>query len=133
MRKAAFFKKNTPQRLAILEYLKDNKSHPCAMDVYKAVSERFPTMSFATVYNTMEALKEAGMLKELSIIPEKKIFDPDTTPHHHITCIECKKIADVFTKFNLEIPENESGDFEIIGNHVTFYGICQTCRKKVIK
>ncbi|MCX7966203.1 MAG: transcriptional repressor, partial [Syntrophorhabdaceae bacterium] len=44
--------KQTPQRLAIIEYLNENRTHPTANDVYKAVSEKFPTMSFATVYNT---------------------------------------------------------------------------------
>ena len=51
--------KLTPQRLAILNYLEGNKEHPSAEDVYKAVSRKFPTMSLATVYNTLESLKRA--------------------------------------------------------------------------
>ncbi len=43
--------KLTPQRLAILEYLDGNTSHPSAEDIYISVKEKFPTMSFATVYN----------------------------------------------------------------------------------
>ena len=52
--------KLTPQRLAILGFLKGNKSHPSAEDIFKAVQKQFPTMSFATVYNTLEALKNKG-------------------------------------------------------------------------
>lgn len=50
--------KLTPQRLAILSYLKGNEKHPSADEVYRAVVRRFPTMSFATVYNTLKMLKQ---------------------------------------------------------------------------
>ena len=46
--------KRTPQRLAILDYLEGNITHPSADDIFKAVSRRFRSMSFATVYNTLE-------------------------------------------------------------------------------
>jgi Fur family peroxide stress response transcriptional regulator len=120
--------KFTPQRIAILEYLEGNKSHPSASDIYKSIFNKFPTMSFATVYNTMETLKEKGVVVELSIDPDKKRFDPNTTPHHHLLCIRCKTIKDIFEKFPLVLPENEQYDFDIIGNHVDFYGICPQCK-----
>jgi Fur family peroxide stress response transcriptional regulator len=120
--------KQTPQRLAILEYLQGNKAHPSAAEVYKAVSEKFPTMSFATVYNTMETLKGVGVVRELSIDPVKKRFDTDVTPHHHLICVQCKQIIDVYSRFDLDLAENERSDFEIIGNHVEFYGICPMCK-----
>ncbi|MBI5598388.1 MAG: transcriptional repressor, partial [Deltaproteobacteria bacterium] len=44
--------KLTPQRLAILEYLEGNTSHPTAEDIYRAIKRKHPTVSFATVYNT---------------------------------------------------------------------------------
>jgi len=121
--------KQTPQRLAIIEYLKENKIHPTAGDVYKAVSERFPTMSFATVYNTLEKLKEKGMLLELSIDPGKKRFDCDLRPHHHFLCIRCREIFDVFKDYHLELPEEEFNGFELVEIHVDFYGICRKCKE----
>ncbi len=121
--------KQTPQRLAIIEYLNDNRIHPSASDVYKAVSEKFPTMSFATVYNTLEKLKEKGLVIELSIDMGKKRFDSDLRPHHHLICVKCREIFDVFSDFNLELPKEEFDGFDIIGNHVDFYGICKECKK----
>ena len=114
--------------MAILAYLEGNKSHPSASDIYKSIFDKFPTMSFATVYNTMETLKEKGVVVELSIDPDKKRFDPNTTPHHHLLCIRCKTIKDIFEKFPLALPESEQYDFDIIGNHVDFYGICPQCK-----
>ncbi len=120
--------KQTPQRLAIIEYLNENKTHPTAGDVYKAVSERFPTMSFATVYNTLEKLKEKGMVVELSIDTGKKRFDSDLRPHHHLLCIRCREIFDVFQDYQLQLPEDEFKGFELVGIHVDFYGICRRCK-----
>lgn len=122
--------KLTPQRLAILNYLDGNKEHPSAEEIYKAVSKRFPTMSFATVYNTLETLRVKGMVLELTIDPIKKRFDPNTTPHHHLICLKCKKIVDIHGAFKLSIPDNEKANFDIIGNHIEFYGICPDCKSK---
>lgn len=120
----------TPQRIAILEYLKDNESHPSAEDIYSEVSRRFPTMSFATVYNTLETLRERGDLRELTIDSDRLRFDPDMRPHHHLICTACRKIADVHLEFPLQLPEGGIEDFEVTGNHVEFYGLCSECRKK---
>jgi Fur family peroxide stress response transcriptional regulator len=122
--------KLTPQRLAILEYLDGNKEHPSAEDIYKAVSKKFPTMSLATVYNTLMTLKQRGIVKELTMDPLKMRFDPQPTPHHHLICMDCRKIIDIHTKFKINLPEVESEGFEIVGNHVEFYGRCSKCKSK---
>jgi len=121
--------KLTPQRLAILGYLDGNKEHPSAEDIYRAVSRRFPTMSFATVYNTIETLRQRGMLLELTIDPDKKRFDPNIKPHHHLICIKCRRITDIHKNYKLSVSSIESGDFEIVGNHIEFYGICPKCKQ----
>ena len=122
--------KITPQRIAILECLEGNTSHPSAADIYKAVSERYPMMSFATVYNTLEMLKGKGQVLELSIDSGKKRFDPNITPHHHLICMKCKAITDVHRDFMLDLPESERCEYEIIGNHVDFYGLCPKCKQE---
>jgi Fur family peroxide stress response transcriptional regulator len=121
--------KLTPQRLAIMECLEGNTSHPSAAEIYSVVSEKYPTMSFSTVYNTLQTLREKGRVIELSIDSGKMRFDPNTKAHHHLICVQCKKITDVHRKFALNLPEGERCDYEIIGNHVDFYGICPECKK----
>jgi Fur family transcriptional regulator, peroxide stress response regulator len=117
----------TPQRLAVLEYLEGNLAHPSAAEIHRALADRFPMMSFATVYNTLEMLREQGLVRELAIDPDKKRFDPNMEPHHHLICLSCKRIVDVFCEFDLTLPEGARGDFEVIGNQVDFYGICPRC------
>lgn len=121
--------KLTPQRLAILDFLDGNTAHPSAEDIYKALSENFPTMSLATVYNTLESLKEKGRVHELSIDPDKKRFDPNTKPHNHLICLKCKRVADIHKTFDLKLAWSEISDFDVLGHHIAFYGICGRCKK----
>lgn len=121
--------KMTPQRMAVLEYLAGNTCHPSADEVYRAVSARYPSMSFATVYNTLETLRKMGGLQELSIDPLRKRFDPNPMAHNHLICTRCKKIVDVHIDYKVELPQEAVGEFEITGNHIEFYGICPECKK----
>jgi Fur family peroxide stress response transcriptional regulator len=122
--------KRTPQRLAILEYLEGNTSHPSAEDIYREVSKKYQSMSFATVYNTLNTLTKAGALRELTIDPERKRYDPDTSGHHHLICILCGKIVDIPEKIGVELPKEMAAQFTLLGNHIEFYGHCTTCKKK---
>lgn len=119
--------KLTPQRLAILEYLEQTREHPSAEDIYNALKERFPSMSFATVYNTLEVLTEKGLIKELGIDSSKKRFDPFLHPHHHFICRKCGKIVDVEKKFDISIPEDLK-DCEVTNYQVVFEGLCKDCK-----
>jgi len=122
--------KLTPQRLAILDYLNGNKSHPSAEAIYKAVSKQFPTMSFATVYNTLETLLNKGSIRELKIEAGKKRYDYDIAPHHHIICVGCKKIVDLYKDYKIPLPDDITQEFELINKNVEFYGTCQNCKKR---
>lgn len=121
--------KLTPQRLAVLDYLEGNTSHPSAEVIYRVLLDKFPTMSLATVYNTLDTLRLRGYIRELSIDPEKKRFDPDTRPHNHLICVRCKKVSDVNRTFDLRLAGDEASGFEVQGHHIEFYGICSSCRK----
>ncbi|MBI5189176.1 MAG: transcriptional repressor [Nitrospirae bacterium] len=121
--------KMTPQRAAILEYLDGNTSHPSAEDIYSAIQKKYPMMSFATVYNTLEALKAKGMLWELNIDDQRKRYDPNTKLHHHLICEKCRAVVDIFKDFDLTVPADIAQGFMITGKHVEFYGLCPDCAK----
>ena len=122
--------KRTPQRLAILAYLEGNTSHPSAEDIYRAVSKKYHSMSFATVYNTLNMLAKAGTIRELTIDPVRKRFDPDVSQHHHLMCVLCGRIVDISGGLTVDLPDNLAQDFDVLGSHVEFYGHCGSCKKK---
>ena len=124
--------KLTPQRLAILKFLEGNTSHPAAENIYRYTKDKYPTLSFATVYNTLQSLKNRGEILEITIDPERKHYDPNPMPHHHIICTECGNIGDILEDYSiaLRLPEHIIKKFKPTGNHIDFYGICVECQKK---
>lgn len=122
----------TPQRIAILKYLDGNTSHPTADNIYRDLKQTNPTLSFATVYNTLQTLREHGEVMEITIDPLRKHYDPNTSPHHHIICISCNDLWDVFVDYSdvLKLPSNVAKGMKTVGVHVDFYGLCKNCQKE---
>lgn len=120
--------KLTPQRIAILDFLEGNKDHPSADDIYKAVSIKFTTMSMATVYTTLAALKARGAVLELTVDPVKKRYDPQTGNHNHLVCVSCKRIVDIPGDHQLDLPESAKQNFTVIKSHIEVHGFCPECK-----
>lgn len=120
----------TPQRLAVLDYLKDNKKHPSAQKIFQEIKKKFPTVSFATIYNILKAFEEKGLIQGLNIDPERKRFDFNTTLHHHFFCLECGGVKDLDFDLDLSFKGREIGGFKISHFQVSFYGICPRCNTK---
>jgi len=98
LRRSGF--KLTPQRIAIVHLFASDPSHPTAQDLFDRLRPSFPSMSFATVYNTLDALARAG-LAAIVRLPGKRgetaRFDPNSGPHHHAVCDRCGSVVDVAT------------------------------------
>jgi Fur family peroxide stress response transcriptional regulator len=72
----------------------NSKDHLTAEQVYQAVKKKYPTLSPATVYQTLRLLTEIGLLQELGFGDRVSRYDPDTSPHNNIVCKNCGKIQD---------------------------------------
>lgn len=84
----------TPQRIAIAQVVLNSKDHPTAEQVYQAVKKKYPTLSLATVYQTLNLLTKINMLQELGFNEGTSRYDPDTSPHINIICRNCGEIQD---------------------------------------
>jgi Fur family transcriptional regulator, peroxide stress response regulator len=129
---AAFHEKGfkaTPQRLAICESVLTSKAHPSAEQVYEEVKENYPTLSLATVYQTLHLLTELGLLQELELGEKTSRYDPDTSPHVNVICRNCGAIED-FKDGNVEEfwskLTSELG-FKPIGQRFDVYRRCEAC------
>jgi Fur family transcriptional regulator, iron response regulator len=83
------------QRLAVAEYVLDTLEHPSADQVWARVKDRFPTISRATVYNTLHLFVERGLLRQHVLAEGRVVFDPNTGPHHHFVDEATGAILDV--------------------------------------
>jgi Fur family peroxide stress response transcriptional regulator len=125
--------RRTPQRLAIISYLEGNTSHPAAEDIFRELSPRFPTMSLSTVYNNLAVLEREGKVVELRVDPTRSRFDPNTEPHHHLVCLECGRVVDIFREFEIELSPEELAGFEVRRSEVSFFGLCPDCQARAEK
>ncbi len=83
------------QRMAVGEYVLQTEEHPSADQVWARVKARFPLVSRATVYNTLNLFVEKGLLRELILAEGRIVFDPNTGPHHHFIDDATGTIVDV--------------------------------------
>ena len=86
--------KMTPQRMAIVRLFAGDESHPTAQDLFERLKADYPTMSFATVYNTLDALASAGLSGTLRLGGAAR-FDPNVSSHHHAVCDRCGAVRDI--------------------------------------
>ncbi len=119
----------TPQRVAIIEILDGNDTHPTAEKLFRAVKKYFPGTTPATVYNTVSALAEIGALRPMTFGDGIRRFDPNTTPHHHFICDRCGKIEDVIEPIGgdkLTRLRTKRG-YRLTEARITYYGTCSVC------
>jgi len=83
------------QRVAVADYVLATEEHPSAEQVWARVKQRFPMLSRATVYNTLNLFVEKGLLRELVLSEGKVVFDPKLEPHHHFIDDETQDIVDI--------------------------------------
>jgi Fe2+ or Zn2+ uptake regulation protein len=83
------------QRIAVAEYVLDTLDHPSADQVWDRVRRRFPMLSRATVYNTLNLFVRKGLLRELVLAEGRVVFDPKVEPHHHFIDERTGRIHDV--------------------------------------
>ena len=120
--------KITPQRLGIFRILEENSMHPSAEDVFKEIRESYPTISFTTVYKTLEIMEKMGEILKVTIDEQRKHYDPNTNVHHHIICSRCNKISDIKKEYvKPRLPREVLDEFTPSSYHISFYGTCKKC------
>lgn len=122
----------TPQRMAICELLATTHDHPTANGIYNQLKTQYPSLSLATVYNTLDMLVGIGLVNALGSIGDDTVhFDGNLSPHINLACQNCQTIFDVesdcVNELNSEIA-NRSG-FDIRGSRILYFGICPDCKE----
>ena len=123
----------TPQRVAILKVLLNSDEHPSVERVYAQVRINFPTTSLATVYKTVNLLKEIGEVLEIGFADGRNRYDGKKPyPHPHLICTRCKTIMDpeVSSLESLTTEVEQTSGFKIQSHQLKFFGICPACQKK---
>jgi Fur family peroxide stress response transcriptional regulator len=121
----------TPQRLAILRILAESREHPSVDQIYRQVRENFPTTSLATVYNTLERLKEIDEVLELPFGGGNRYDGRNPSRHPHLVCTVCGRIEDLSIDLTpTEADVAASSGYSRVHHRLEFYGVCPHCQGK---
>ena len=121
----------TPQRLALLELLVNSADHPSAGQLYGQLKLRFPSMSLATVYKTLNLLKDIGEVREIGFSDGDSRYDAvKPFSHAHLMCTQCRTIidADMPALYDEEQKLAAHSGYRITGHRFDFFGLCPACQ-----
>lgn len=85
----------TSQRVLITRAILTGRTHVAAEDVFRALNGGSPSVSKATVYNTLRLLAEKGVIREVIADPDRVFYDPNTSPHHHFYDEDSGELSDI--------------------------------------
>jgi Fe2+ or Zn2+ uptake regulation protein len=121
--------KLTPQREAVFQVIQQRDDHPTANDIFEAARRRLPGISYATVYNSLRYLKNAGLVLEINFGDSASRYDRETHRHDHAICDDCGKLVD------FDLPDADQlmqaaarkSRFKPQSVHLTLRGSCPDC------
>lgn len=123
----------TPQRRAIVRVLLEVDSHLTADQILRRVRRRLPSISPATVYNTLHELAEMGLVQELDLGLglEERRYDIVTEKHDHMICLGCGRVEDVPRRSELYPLLNQDHGFSVVDRRVIYLGYCPDCASEL--
>jgi Fur family transcriptional regulator, peroxide stress response regulator len=122
----------TPQRAALLRLIASSEGHPSASHLYEQIKAQFPTTSPATVYKTLNLLKELGEVLELGFSNDDNRYDGSRPyPHPHLICVRCRKITDPQVSLGNDLAQEvaQQTGYESVSHRLDFYGVCPDCKR----
>jgi Fe2+ or Zn2+ uptake regulation protein len=119
----------TPQRQAVLQVIRETDAHLTAGEVFEAARRRLPSISYATVYNSLRYLTEAGMVREINQGKGASRYDREMERHDHAVCTMCGKLVDFDLPATTELMRAAArrSRFKPESVHLTLRGVCPDC------
>ena len=121
----------TIQRQAVLRVIRESNEHLTANAVFENARRLLPGISFATVYNSLRYLKDAGFIAEINFGSGASRFDALTARHDHALCNRCGKLIDMEIELPAEVVNyaEEFSQFQVESIDLILRGLCPKCIK----
>jgi len=121
----------TKQREVVLQVIRDAREHLTANEVFSAAKDMLPSISFATVYNSLRYLKDAGHIAEIQFGNGASRFDRMNHRHDHAICTKCGKLVDIEMEHPEELLKKAAkySKFKPESLEFTLRGVCPECVK----
>jgi Fur family peroxide stress response transcriptional regulator len=121
----------TPQREAVLQVIRESENHMTASEIFAAARAVLPSISYATVYNSLKYLKDAGLVHEISFGNGASRYDRETERHDHAICTSCGKLVDFDLTVTKDVVRAAARKTRFLPEsiHLTLRGLCPDCRE----
>jgi Fe2+ or Zn2+ uptake regulation protein len=121
--------RRTVGRQAIIEVLADAGHHITADEVAARVRERFPSVNKSTVYRTLTALCDSGVLEHVHFGHGPATYHLADEDHRHLFCEQCGSVTEVPTERMRAFADELADDygFRIDMRHFAILGRCGAC------
>jgi Fe2+ or Zn2+ uptake regulation protein len=119
----------TKQRQAVLQVIRESDKHLTANEVFENARRLLPGISFATVYNSLNYLKNEGLIGEIRFGTDANLYDRKLTRHDHAICNKCGKLVDLELPLPDGLMEEAAGlsQFKAETIELTLRGLCPEC------
>ena len=115
------------QRVAIMQYMLDHWTHPTVDQIYSDLLPSMPTLSKATVYNTLKLFVDKKAVNSLFIDERNVRYDAATNLHAHFKCKHCGAISDVPLE-ETDLPKfRGNSEQSPVETQIYFLGTCKKC------
>lgn len=122
----------TPQRFAVYANLLSRTDHPTAEQILCDLNQSAPTSSQATVYSSLQALRDVGLVREVLLEEGVCRYDANVSPHHHFRCRVCGAIEDIaWEQFHGVNLQNLRPGLRVENYEVTVHGTCECCQAQL--
>ncbi len=118
----------TPQRIAVLDAISINESHPTVDEIFDEVVEKQPSLSRKTVYQIVYDLADIGAISLVDVGTGQVRIDPTVEyEHDHFVCSQCRKVSDIARRKPAPPAQDVLAFGEIESVDVVYRGVCREC------
>ncbi len=119
----------TKQRQTVLCVIRGSDKHLTANEVFDDARRLLPGISFATVYNSLNYLKNQGLIGEIKFGTDANLYDRKLTRHDHALCNKCGKLVDLELNIPTKLLEEAANrsKFKPETIELTLRGLCPEC------
>ncbi|WP_299402125.1 Fur family transcriptional regulator [Acaryochloris sp. IP29b_bin.148] len=118
----------TPQRFAVYADLLARSDHPTAEQLLSDLNQNAPTSSQATIYKTLQALRDVGLVREVLLEEGVCRYDANIGLHHHFRCQACGEVEDIpWEQFQAPNFQGLRSELQVKSYEITVHGYCECC------